>query len=293
MTKSELRTTNLQHHTCNICGNDRTSLITIQNDYRFVQCVSCGLVYMNPRPDADALKRIYDTYHQRNGKGEGDWEVMMEYNFRQISAMLERKFPSAGRLLDIGCGYGHFLRIMERLHWRAEGIDPSEHTVNQAGKAGRIVMHTTIDEAVVPECSYEAVTMFYVLEHVTDPLKTLKKVFSLLVPGGLLVIRIPHTTPLVRLLSVFNIRNNLYDAPFHLYDFSPSAVTALLSKSGFTNIKVMPGEPTRPHLLPERIVSVLSGYAAKLLYRISNNTLLLPGVSKTIIAEKPLELKKE
>lgn len=244
-------------------------------------------MYMNPRPDADELKTIYDTYHQRNGKDEGDWEVMMKDNFREVSAMLAKKFPSGGRLLDIGCGYGHLLRIMEGLYWRAEGIDPSRHTADQARKAGRTVRHTTIDEAMLPDCTYEAVTMFYVLEHVTDPLKTLRKVFSLLVSGGTVVIRIPHTTPLVRLLSVFNISNNLYDAPFHLYDFSTSAVRRILEQSGFANIKVMPGEPTRPHLFPERMVSVLSGYAAKLLYYISNDTLLLPGVSKTIIASRP------
>jgi 2-polyprenyl-3-methyl-5-hydroxy-6-metoxy-1,4-benzoquinol methylase len=281
------RTTNLHYNNCNICGNYKTSLIAVQNDYRFVRCESCGLVYMNPRPDADELKTIYDTYHQRNGKVKGDWEVMMRDNFWEVSEMLAKKFPSGGRLLDIGCGYGHFLRIMEGLHWRAEGIDPSTHTVNQAGKAGRIVTQTTIDDAVIPECSFNAVTMFYVLEHVTDPMKTLRKVFSLLVPGGSIVIRIPHTTPLVRLLSVFNINNNLYDAPFHLYDFSPSAVTRILEQSGFANINIIPGEPTRPHLVSERIVSVLSGYAAKLLYRISNDTLLLPGVSKTIIASRP------
>jgi SAM-dependent methyltransferase len=278
---------NLQYNNCNICGNDRTSLIAVQNDYRFVRCQSCGLVYMNPRPDADELKNIYDTYHQRNGKDKGDWEVMMWHNFREVAEMLARKYPSGGRLLDIGCGYGHFLRFMEGLHWRAEGIDPSIHTVNQAGKAGRIVTHATIDDAVIPESSFNAVTMFYVLEHITDPLKTLRKVFSLLVPGGSVVIRIPHTTPLVRLLSALNIKNNLYDAPFHLYDFSPSAAARILKQSGFVNIKVAPGEPTRPHRIPERIVSVLAGYAAKFIYHISNDTLLLPGVSKTIIASKP------
>jgi SAM-dependent methyltransferase len=277
----------LHYNNCNICGNDSTTLVAIQNSYRYVRCGNCGLVYMNPRPDAVALKNMYDTYHQRNGKDEGDWEVMMEDNFREVSALLSRKFPSGGRLLDIGCGYGHFLRIMERLHWRAEGLDPSLHTVRQAQKAGRSVTHAAIDDAAVPERSYEAVTMFYVLEHITDPLGTLRKVFGLLVPGGSVIIRIPHTTPLVRLLSVLNIKNNLYDAPFHLYDFSPSTVTSMLKKSGFANIKVTPGEPTKPHRFPERIISVLSGHTAKFLYRVSNENLLLPGASKTIIASKP------
>lgn len=277
----------LQYTNCNICGTDNTSLVAVQNDYRYVRCVSCGLVYMNPRPDADALKSIYDTYHQRNGKEKGDWELMMKDNFRDISAMLARTFPAGGRLLDIGCGYGHFLSIMKGLHWRAEGIDPSRHAVDQARREGLAVMHTTIDDAVVPEDTYDVVTMFYVLEHVTDALKTLKKIFSLLVSGGSLIVRVPHTTPLVRSLSFLNIDNNLYDAPFHLYDFSPSTATRILEKAGFANIKVTPGEPTRPHSLPERIVSLLSGHAAKILYRFSNENLLLPGISKTIIASRP------
>jgi len=277
----------LHYTNCNICGHDRTFLVAVQNDFRYVQCERCSLVYLNPRPSADALKSFYDTYHQRNGKDEDDWEEMMKANFREVSAMLVRNFPSGGRLLDIGCGYGHFLGIMEGLHWQAEGIDPSRHTVDRARKAGCTVMHTTIDEAEIPEASFEAITMFYVLEHVADPLQTLTKVFGLLVSGGVVVVRIPHTTPIVKLLSIFNIRNNLYDAPFHLYDFSPSTAKIILEKAGFTSIKIVPGEPTRPHRVGERIVSTLSGNTAKFFYRISNGGLLMPGISKTIIASKP------
>lgn len=244
---------------------------------------------MDPRPELEVLKSIYNSYHQRNGRDEYSWEVLMGDIFESVSSLLVNKFPSRGKILDIGCGYGHFLKIMEGHGWKAEGIDPSPNTVSYARKEGLDVINTTIDEASLPESSYKAVTMFYVLEHLTDPLNALRKVHNLLAPGGALIIRVPHTTPVVRLLSALKISNNLYDAPFHLFDFSPSSITRLLEKSGFTSIIVMPGEPTVPHRQTERLVSLSSGYAAKLLYNLSGGKLLLPGVSKTTIAFKPGE----
>jgi len=277
----------LKYVNCNICGTDKTTLITTQRDYSFVMCDQCGLVYMNPRPKLEVLKSIYDTYHQRNGKNSYSWDILMKGNYSHVSSELVRKYPSGGRLLDIGCGYGHFLKIMERYEWQTEGIDPSPNTVEHAGNNGLNVVQTTIDESSLPESAFQAITMFYVLEHLTDPSKALNKVYRSLLPGGTAVIRVPHSTPVVRFLSIFKIDNNLYDAPFHLYDFSPSSIVKLLEKSGFTSIKVMPGEPTVPQPLLERLTSSSFGHAAKFIYHMSNGNILLPGISKTIFASKP------
>ena len=271
---------------CNNCGMDDASIVAVQRDFRYVKCRGCGLVYMNPRPDAGTLQDLYAAYHQRNGKDGSSWEVLMKENFRTVAQLLTNRFPSGGRLLDIGCGYGHFLEIMERKGWNVKGIDPSEHTVSYARKKGLNAVRTTVDEEPLPEETFHAVTMFYVLEHLLDPLAALKKIYLSLIPGGLAVIRVPHTTPLVRLLSILHIHNDLYDAPFHLYDFSPRTIRGLLARAGFSSNEVTPGEPTSPPLTAERIVSVLSGSSAKFLYKLSGGLLLLPGTSKTIYAFK-------
>ena len=278
-----------EHVSCNICGNKKTSLVAVQRGFHYVKCRSCGLVYMNPRPELTTLKKIYDTYHQRDGKDESSWEYLMSLNFRAVSAKLEEMFPADGRLLDIGCGYGHFLEIMAGRGWQTGGIDPSAATVVYARGKGLDVMHTTIDEASLPEGSFQAVTMFYVLEHLTDPFAALQKVHNFLAPGGAVVIRIPDTTPIVRLLSALKISNNLYDAPFHLYDFSPGSIAGILARAGFESIEVTPGDPTLPPSIPEKIVSLSTGYAAKFLYRVSKGSYLLPGTSKTVYAVKPGE----
>ncbi len=276
----------MQYVNCNLCGADETRVITTQNDYRVVQCSCCGLVYVNPRPTSEMLVKLYNDYHIRNGKDANTWERLMKKNFMEISAMLNRLFPERGRILDIGCGYGYFIKMMGNARWAAVGIEPSSRTSGYAKDKGLTVIKTTIDDAEFPDESFDAVTAFYVLEHLFDPLSAVKKIFMLLKPGGVTVLRVPHTTPIVKFLAVLRIKNNLYDLPFHLYDFSPKTIRLLLEKAGFSSIRVIPGSSTLPNHYGERAISLVSGTLSQILFSMSNRKLLLPGTSKTIIASK-------
>ncbi len=276
----------MQYVNCNICGADETRVITTQNDYRVVQCCCCGLVYVNPRPNPEMLIRLYNDYHLRDGKSEYTWARLMKNNFMDISTMLNRLFPEKGSILDIGCGYGHFIKMMGNAGWAAAGIEPSSRTSGYAKDKGLTVIETTIDDAEFPDESFDVITAFYVLEHLFDPLSAVKKIVMLLKPRGLTVLRVPHTTPLVKFLTIFKIKNNLYDLPFHLYDFSPKTIRLLLEKAGFSSIRVIPGSPTSPNHYGERAISLVSGTFSQILFSMSNGKLLLPGASKTIIASK-------
>ena len=113
----------MQNVKCNLCGANETFLAAIQNDYRMVACRRCGLVYANPRPAPEALIALYNTYHQRNGKGAEAWGTLMEQNFREVSSLLNLRFPDKGRLLDIGCGCGYFLAICRARWHEVLGLD--------------------------------------------------------------------------------------------------------------------------------------------------------------------------
>jgi len=299
--------TDLQFVNCNICGNNNTETVAIQNGFNVVRCRSCSLVYVNPRPSSEALIEMYNTYHSRDSKAPESWSYLMKKNFMHASEILQKAFPlpphpplgksirlateggregGERRLLDIGCGYGYFLEIMRENGWDVSGVDPSANTLKIAGKKGLNVMQGTIERINYPENSFDAVTMFYVLEHLPDPYDALKKILMMLKPRGMLILRIPHTTPIVKFLSLLGIKNNLYDAPFHLYDFSPETMTSLLKKAGFSSIKIMPGRPTLPPKFSERIASLLSTNLTRILFALSLGNFLLPGVSKTVIANK-------
>jgi len=276
----------MQYVNCNLCDVDDTRVITTQDNYRVVQCSACGLVYLNPRPTPEMLIKLYNDYHIRNGKDANTWERLMKKNFMETSALLNRLFPERGRILDIGCGYGYFIKMMENAGWAAVGIEPSSRTSGYAKDKGLAVIETTIDDAEFPEESFDVITAFYVLEHLFDPLSAVRKIFMLLKPGGLTVLRVPNTTPIVKFLAIFKIKNNLYDLPFHLYDFSLKTIRLLFEKAGFSSIKVIPGSPTFPNHYGERAISLISGTLSQILFSISNGKLLLPGTSKTIIASK-------
>src|ERR1700690_1083230 len=110
---------NMQSINCNLCGADEVDLVALQNDYRMVECRRCGLVYADPRPTPEFLIELYNSYHQRGSKDEHTWERLMALNFSEVSALLDDMVPGKGRLLDIGCGYGHFIEIMQGRGWGA------------------------------------------------------------------------------------------------------------------------------------------------------------------------------
>lgn len=273
---------------CNLCGSFDTEPVTVQNSYNVVRCSSCGFVYVNPRPEAPAYGELYIDYLPQKMEDPYSWKKYMRPVFDRTADAIEATLRRKGRCLDIGCGFGFFVEEMRGRGWEACGIDISPTAVDFAKGIGLNARLGTIEDSGFSGETFDAITMFYVLEHLTDPLESLKKVGSLLRPGGVLAVRVPHTTPIVKLLGLFGIKNNLYDPPFHLSDFSPEATKRIFEKAGFTSIKQIIGGATLPNKLGPLAVSLLTNWAAEVIFNLSLGALLLPGVSKTTFARKPL-----
>ena len=209
---------------CLLCGRDAPQPVVVRNGYPIVRCGGCGLVYVHPLPPEEDLPGFYGEYHARDGGNEAGWNRLMGEIFREAADHLDALGNGSGppRLLDVGCGYGGFVALMRDRGWDAEGVDPSPVTVHAASAKGIPVRLGTLDEFSDSGASYRAITMFYVLEHLFDPMSALRKAFGLLEPGGVLLVRVPDTTPIVRLLSPFGWGDALYDPPFHLLTFRPA-----------------------------------------------------------------------
>ncbi len=274
---------------CNLCGTDDARGLATQRGFRIARCRRCGLVYVNPRPAAESLVSLYADYHARAGEDEASWDRLMNRIFREAARLLCSSGNGCrpGRLLDVGCGFGAFVATMRERGWDAEGVDPSPAVVNAAASKGRPVRLGTLEGLHGERGAYDALTMFYVLEHLPDPMGALRKAFDLLTPGGTLLVRVPHTTPIVRLLAPLGLGGALYDPPFHLYDFSPAVLRKILRRTGFVDVRTFPGKPTVPSRLGTRITSALFGSLAAGVHALSRGVILLPGVSKTTIARKP------
>jgi SAM-dependent methyltransferase len=114
----------------------------------------------------------------------------------------------------------------------------------------------------------------------------LKECYRILKPGGLLLLRYPHTTPIKNLLRFFRIKNRLYDLPAHLSDFSPRSIQRCLEKAGLQGCRHLIGGYTLPDTPGKRVVSRLFGSLAEVFFFLSGKKFLFPGVSKTVLAFK-------
>ena len=139
---------------------------------------------------------------------------------------------NGGRILDVGCGDGFFLRSVKNIGWEVHGIEMSEEAVHRAKSMGvEQVTRGTFDDNSYLDHYFDVIRFWSVLEHIHDPVATLAKVNRLLKPGGLLVIQVPNyrsaaarwTGPLW----------SAWDVPRHLYHFSYKSLNSLLEKSGF------------------------------------------------------------
>jgi len=253
-----------------------------------VKCLDCGLVTIEPHPSEEELIRNYDTYLPEEPQEIVEWRAMMRPIVVKSAQIIEDIYgKKPGRILDIGSGYGFFLEEMKKRGWDAEGVELSETGRKYTQDQIDVALHPRpLESLCLSENSFDAVTLFYVIEHLSQPISTLKEVYRILRPEGIILLRWPHSTPIVRLLGPFSKKLDLYHTPFHLYDFSPRTTRELLASASFEQIKTVVGGHTLSALKSRRYASIITGVLAEFLYRISGGRILVPGVSKTTVARK-------
>ena len=215
-----------------------------------VRCSRCGLVMTNPQDDHGTLARVYGAHEDNVYELEHD-------NRRHAAldhlALVTAYRPNPARILDVGCATGIFVGVAQQAGWQATGVDASEWMVSRA----RIRCPTaafrvgTLDEIQFPADSFEVITLWDVLEHVSSPRQTLDRVRNWLTPDGCLFLSVPNAdSVMARLMGrrwVLLLRE-------HLWYFSPVTLATLLRQAGF--------DPVRPR--PKRVHFSLANVLARL-----------------------------
>lgn len=221
-----------------LVGRDR--IHGLPGEYPVVRCRACGLLRTNPRPTLNTIGYYYpDDYGpyvetrvhsvDNPASSRGAWKRFLLPLFRWNTACVPSLVP--GRLLEIGCASGSFLRRMAQQGWTVEGVEPSI-TAGQAARALGYNVFTGPFEAMPErESSYDLIVGWMVLEHLHDPVHSLRKMHRALKPGGHLVISVPNAGSLE--FAVFKDRWYALHLPAHLYHFTPGTLEAMLNKSGW------------------------------------------------------------
>jgi len=147
-----------------------------------------------------------------------------------------RKGGGQALLIDIGCGEGDYLKLMQQLGWKVFGIEPNTVAAASAEKKGLPVFKGTFQEAKLSDSLVDMISMNHVLEHLPDPMGVIKDVFRVLKPQGSLVVHTPNAFSLGH--KIF--KNNWYglDAPRHMFIFSPKSIRLLFKESPFRKIQI-------------------------------------------------------
>jgi SAM-dependent methyltransferase len=273
---------------CPICEKSRGEPLHLEGSFQMVRCSSCRFIFLNPRPTAESLDHFYQAYLPEEESSIESWEKMMKPVFGRAANLLER-YKKSGCLLDVGCGFGFFVAEMRSKGWEAAGVEISQKALDYARNVLGLTVHSgPLEKVGFPDSHFDAVTGFYVIEHLPFPKAFLRECYRILKPGGLLLLRYPHTTPIKNLLHFLGVRNRLYDVPAHLCDFSPKVIRECLEKIGFEKCQHSIGGCTLPNHLGKRTSSVLFGSFAEASFYLSGKKFLFPGVSKTISAFKKL-----
>jgi len=237
----------MEYVACNLCGSAQaihvlqamSDLLLQRNDVlsTFVQCVSCGLMYQNPRPTLSEMSVYYppdyESYALEPGLQDSSWWLRqtIQYGIAKRCRYLTR-YKRAGRLLDVGCATGVFLRGMQRCgDWQVYGVEINEHAVRIAQRYGLDVRLGTLEQAGFPDEFFDGVTLWDVLEHLHDPAASLREIYRILKPDGVLVIRVPNAAS--HDARCFGRYWAGWDAPRHLYVFTPTTLGALLAANRF------------------------------------------------------------
>lgn len=240
---------------CNLCGSDDYTRLGEEIGFEIRRCRNCSLVYVSPQPTKEALPKFYEEmYDERSGATAETFSLGAVE--RHISAIVRRRKPDGGNLLDVGCGYGNLLRELRSQEWNLHGLEVSERAIEVARKQApdaQFVQGTTEDADFAPE-SMDCVTMIAVLEHMKDPRAALRRVGHWLAPGGLLVVQVPYIQAFFRLAQRLPFAPAIsFEAPRHLFDFSPKALPAYFRELGFKDIE---REIARPFQSPTRLGAV-------------------------------------
>ncbi len=236
---------------CLACGGARLDPMAMAYEFRgrfpLVRCAGCGLRFLGVQPTAEGLAELYSAgYFESDFRcGRSEAAYADEAAFRAENAGLLAVFdalvpPRAAprRLLEVGCAGGWLLRHARERGWETRGVEFSADASARARALGLEVHHGDLESARFGEAEFDLAYMGDVLEHVPDAQATLREVARVLRPGGALHLRGPITTnSLARgmALALYRAAGRvivLREPPYHLWEFTPATLRALLGRAG-------------------------------------------------------------
>jgi 2-polyprenyl-3-methyl-5-hydroxy-6-metoxy-1,4-benzoquinol methylase len=243
-----------------------------------LRCAECGQLVSQV-----SAKRYWETMAQFD---ETDYNQPAGHELaRRVSvarrrlaaiAVLLGKAPRAIRILDVGCSRGQFVQAAAALGFRAEGVEPATRIAATARASGLTVHLGLLEEQRFPDGSFDALTLFEVVEHLKQPLELLRECHRVLKPRGILLLSTGNTASWT--VAAMRERWDYFDIARdggHISFFNPSSLRRLAANSGFEIARINTARvkfhdkatTSRPRYVAGKMLAELLNAPARLLDR--------------------------
>ena len=243
----------MEHIKCNLCGSSEYEVIhkglkeenvdltkkyssssNIVGNDQIVRCKNCGLKYVNPRLSGEEIVIGYsegsDELFISQAKGR-------ELTFKKSLKLIE-KYSNKGKILDIGTAGGSFLKVARDSEWIVEGIEPNKWLCDWGFKKyGIKIRQGTLfyKKNKFKNEEFDVITLWDVLEHVTNPKETLQECNRIMKKNGLLVVNYPDIGSFV---AKSMGKRWIFLLSVHLFYFDRKTIKKILNETGFEVIKI-------------------------------------------------------
>lgn len=232
---------------CVCCLSGRTSPRPLGLE-GYSSCLNCGLMFkvrvegQNPEDSLISHYEDADPHEMVAALKQSFFNYTLDHLSSQISENNKKS------ILDVGCGFGYFLELAAQKGWVAHGVEIAKGAVEDARDrvGNENIFHGILKEAKYSDYSFDAITLWDVLVHVENPFEELRECYRLLKDGGKIGIRVRNVAFQKRAYQVYSSLKKInpqlsMKGPyvFHRYCFSSKSIYQLLSRLGFTNIKVV------------------------------------------------------
>lgn len=204
---------------------------------QIVRCNRCGLMYAYPRRDADIVRieswpddPSFDVEKERPQRFEKERLQVRDLDRSRVH--LNRLHPRRGKLVEVGSGLGFVLQAFRKDGWEVMGVEPDRNTARYASeRVGIPTLNMTLEAARLPDDSLDAVVMLHVIEHVPDPVGTLREIHRILKPGGHLILETPRYDTLM--FRILGHRERSLSCDGHIYFFTTESLRKAYVAAGF------------------------------------------------------------
>ena len=224
---------------CPFCGELNIPYMRFP-DRNYYRCSCSSVIYMERFTDDNTdygKNYFFDDYKKQYGKTYlDDFDNIKKMS--DIRVKIIQKYKKTGSLLDVGCAYGPFLKASSEAGFISSGMDISEDAVTYVKNILDIdaVKCDFSSPELKPDRNYDALTMWYVIEHFRNPEEVIEKVKSVLKPGGIFAFSTPDFSGIS---GKTNYRQTLLNSPADHYTFwSKKSASEILEKNGFKILEI-------------------------------------------------------